>query len=217
MTSRKWIPARIVKVWLTIVFWLCVVGAVVLTTTLVVAPFRADTPDGVEVQTPIAIGSHTFIPRMPLEVAPPKPDAKSNFHHVRLVKAYGELRAGSNDVGLHAATMGSFLVWLLVVMYGVWLLREIVENVLAGKPFARMNSRYFRRIGLITLGLALVGPLAEYQLGRAVLARLSVGGLTLSPALRFSEDACLLGLLFLVLAAIFSYGTELEEDRTLTI
>ena len=46
---------------------------------------------------------------------------------------------------------------------------------------------------------------------------MAVEGLTLSPALRFSKDWFLGGLLFLVLASIFRHGTELEEDRALTV
>ena len=46
---------------------------------------------------------------------------------------------------------------------------------------------------------------------------LSVEGIDLSPALRFSKDWFLGGLLFLVLSTIFRHGTELEEEKALTV
>jgi hypothetical protein len=154
---------------------------------------------------------------MPLEVAPEGPTGASEFHRARLVKGYGELRVLSTDWGLHFASMFFFLVGILTVLYAVWTLRKILQSVLAGEPFAPVNSLRLRRIGFVVLALTVLLPLAEYWIGRTVLYRLPVHDLSLCPAFRFYPDGVLIGLLFLVLSTIFRHGAELEEERSLTV
>jgi hypothetical protein len=173
--------------------------------------------EGLDVNVTVAVGPHSVLPRMPLEMAPADPGVASDFHRARLVKGYGELRVLSTDLGLHFASMFFFLVGILTVLYAVWTLRRVLHSVLAGEPFAPVNSLRLRRIGFVVLALTILFPFAEYWIGRTVLERPTVEGLSLSPAFRFSTDGVLIGLLFLVLSTIFRHGAELEEERSLTV
>ncbi len=125
-----------------------------------------------------------------------------------------------NPVAL-AAPLGHLIVtveiWRLVVIYATWILREVLRSALAGQPFPPANSRRLQRIGYLILASTVVFPIPEYLIGKAILADFHAAGLTLSPALRLSTDWILGGLLFLVLGAIFSHGTELERERALTV
>jgi hypothetical protein len=216
MAARKWTSARVVKVWLDVVLALGGVIGALLVLYLLFSPlmFRQE---GGDVSVVVAIGPHSFLPRMPLELASPPSDGGDGSSRAYLVKGYGELRTATTDLWLHLASMLFFVLGIGVVLYTVWILRQVLVTALAGEPFAPANSRRLRWIGFIVLALAVVAPCVEYLLGQAVLARLAVEGLRLSPAFRFSTDFVLVGLLFLVLAAIFRHGTELEEERALTV
>jgi hypothetical protein len=111
----------------------------VLTLWLLIFPSLLPMPEGAEgldVNVTVAVGPHSVLPRMPLEMAPADPGVASDFHRARLVKGYGELRVLSTDLGLHFASMFFFLVGLLTVLYAVWTLRKVLQSVLAREPFA---------------------------------------------------------------------------------
>jgi hypothetical protein len=217
MAAHKWSAARVVKVWLDIVLALCAAGLGLLILWLLLMSSHAVRHGGTDAAVVVAIGSHSLVPRMPLELAAAPPGGDSDFLRATLVHGYGELRTVTTDWGLHLVSMLFFVVGGLVVLYAIWILREILKSVLAGEPFAPANSRRLRRIGFIVLALAVVVPGAEYLIGQAFLRRLTVEGLSLSPAFRLSKDVILTGLLFLVLSVIFRHGTELEEERALTV
>jgi len=220
MTTRKWTPVRIAKIWFDIVLVGGAVAAVLLIGYALMTPWILQTiqgSPGIDVNVPVAVGTHTLLPRMPLEVAATEPDERFRFNQARLVKAHGELRMLSTDWSLHFVSMLYPIIYLAVVFSAVWTFRRVLQSVIAGHPFAPENSVRLRRIGFVILALTACGPVAEYWVGRTVLERLTIEGVSLSPAFRFSTDGILMGILFLVLSAIFQHGNELEEERSLTV
>jgi len=219
MTLRRWSSVRVVKVWLDVVLLLGGLATTVLLIWAMAAPLvmGLGEPIPADLSAVVAIGPHSAAPRLPLEFQETGNAEKPRFHRIRLVWGYGELRAETFDWRLHFIGLGFALAAILVVLWAIWNLRAVVKTALVGEPFAPANSRRLRRIGLVILGLTFVAPLIEYQLGRYLLEQLTIEGLVLSPALRFSKDWLLGGLLFLVLASIFRHGTELEEEKALTV
>ena len=217
MTARKWTPARVVKIWLDVILALGCLAWVVLALYMLTAPWLVSSGDAVDFGITVAIGPHSFLPRMPLELYQTVPNTDTEIHRAQLVKGYGELRMDTRSWGLHFASMLLYEVALLLVVYAVWVLREVMKSVLAGEPFTSVNSRRLRRIGFIILAATVVFPVPEYLIGKAILADLNVAGLTLSPAFRIPTDWILGGLLFLVLGAIFRHGTDLEQEQALTV
>lgn len=229
MTAPKRSSTRVVKIWLDVVLLLCALGTTLLLIWAMAAPIimGLEQPVAADVKAVVAIGQHSVVPRLPLEfeeVGPveegpiEKGTAESpRFHRLRLLGGYGELRAETFDWRLHLVGLGVALVGLLAAIWAIWNLRQVVKTTLAGEPFAPANSRRLRRIGFLILAVTLAAPLVEYQMGRYLLEQVAIKGLALSPALRFSTDWFLGGLLFLVLASIFRHGTELEKEKALTV
>ncbi len=219
MAVRRWSSTRAVKVWLDVVLMLGGLATLVLLVWAMAAPIvmSLEEPIPADLSVAVAIGPHSALPRMPLQFEEIGDAGGARFHRPRLVWGYGELRTETFSWRLHFVGLGFHLIALLATLWAIWNLRQVVKTALAGEPFAPANSHRLRRIGFIILTVTLVAPLIEYQLGRYLLEQLSIEGLTLSPALRFSKDWLLGGLLFLVLASIFRHGTGLEEERALTV
>ena len=219
MKVRRWSSAKAVKLWLDVVLLLGGLAAVVLLIWAMAAPLvmGLGEPIPADLSAVVAIGAHSAVPRLPLEFEEVGNPEKPRFHRLRLMWSYGELRAETFDWRLHLVGLGFALVVMSAALWAIWNLRQVVKAALAGEPFAAANSRRLRRIGFVILVVTIIAPLIEYQLGRYLLEQLTIEGLTLSPALRLSKDGFLGGLLFLVLASIFRHGTELEEERALTV
>ncbi len=215
MKADEWKPARVVKVWLDVVLVLGCIAAGLIAVYLLATSFTGSAGRTAEVT--VAIGSHSFLPRLPLELEAVGVPDDSGVSSAVLVKGYGQLRTQTHRRVQHFVSMLLIEVFLLVVLYAVWTLRAVLLSVLAGRPFAPANSRRLQRIGFVILAVTLLFPIPEYLIGKAVLQDLTVVGLALSPALHFSTDGVLTGLLFLVLAAIFRHGSELERERALTV
>jgi hypothetical protein len=215
MKARRWTWARVVKAYLELCLVLGAVVWMLLLAYLLLRPWSQEV--GAQAEVVVAMGSHSLLPRMPLELATGSPTPESPFLRATLVQGYGELRAMTTDRNLQLLTMLVLILGIPILLYLFWLLREFLRTVLEGSPFAPANSRRLRRIGFILLGLTLLAPGVEYWVGQEILSRLQVETLPLSPALRFPEETFFLGLLFLVFSAVFRYGTELEEERSLTV
>jgi hypothetical protein len=109
------------------------------------------------------------------------------------------------------------LVGIAAVLYLVYLIRAILKTVLEGRPFARVNVGRIRIIGSVLVAAGFVIPVIEYLVARAVLARVSLEGVAIRPPFDIRGETITAGLLVLVLAAVFGYGTQLEADKSLTI
>jgi hypothetical protein len=219
MAVRKFSSTRAVKIWLDVVLLLGALATIVLLIWAMAAPLVMNlaAPIPADVSALVAIGPHSAVPRLPLEFQEAGEAETPRFHRVRLMWSYGELRAETFDWRLHFVGLGFALVMMAAALWAIWNLRQVVKTALGGEPFAATNSSRLRRIGIIILAVTIIAPLIEYQVGRYLLEQLTIEGLTLSPALRFSKDSFLGGLLFLVLASIFRHGTALEEEKALTV
>ena len=218
MKKPRWSAARIAKIWTDIALVLCCLAILALGCWLAISPWvfdRGDLPK--EVVVFVAIGDQSFLPHLPLAVAAGQAGDGLEVSNPRLVHGSGELRIDTDRWWPHFLSMGRFLVGLLVALYICWSLRGLLKTVLQGRPFTAENGRRIRNLGLVILISGLVWPLVEYVSARAVLALVTFEGMSLSPAIGGSKDVVLTGLLLLVLSTIFRHGTELEEERSLTV
>ncbi|NIM48361.1 MAG: DUF2975 domain-containing protein [Gemmatimonadales bacterium] len=213
MSPPKLVTARIVKFWFDIVFFVGLTFGGLLALWLLLSPLTvssSETPSDAAI--PVAIGAGSIRPVLPLDA-----EASTAISNLRILEGKGELRFQTTSWTIHFATN---LVWLLViavVTYVVYLLRSILRTVIADQPFAAANISRLRIIGLILIGTGILFPIVQYLAARMVLNRIDVQGVALSPPLEFGGQAILGGLLILVLATIFRYGTQLEKDQSLTV
>jgi|GEM_PF-4857899 len=216
MPTSKWTAARVAKLFLEISMGLAGVAALVFLVLLLFTPFLRHGSE-TDVTSQVAVGGRTLLPVAPLTLQNNPTNAPGEFRSARLVKGYGELRLITTRHDLHWAMLVLYFLAYAMMLVVIWALRGVVTNALAGRPFDRRNARLLRLTGLVLLVGGCLWPVAQYLLARAVLVAAPVDGFPLAPAFRFSTDPLLVGLLLLVLAAVFSHGADLEEERSLTV
>jgi hypothetical protein len=106
----------------------------------------------------------------------------------------------------------------LVLLFGLWQLRELVGSVREGNPFVTANVRRLRILGWILL---LGYPIAQFLMGGINEWILSTAGPDI-PGVQpvydpFSLIAVFGGLCLLVLGEVFAHGIELREDVEATV
>jgi len=220
MAKTRLKTARIVKIWLDVGLVVGIAGCIGTALWLAVSPFVMTGGDRyADVTIPVAIGEKSVFPVLHLEVAG---DAKAEagepeFRRPRIVKGRGELRVETTNWALQFLTNFGFLLSLLVMLYVIYLLRSVLKTIIQGDFFARVNVRRLRRIGYLFIALGIVVPAAEYLVAEFLLRRIPLDGFQLSAPIGFDPDPIVGGLLVLILSTIFSHGSRLEDDQSLTI
>jgi len=220
MTAKKANRAtRVVKVWLDIAFWLGLLGGVVLAGWTLISPVviaRSGRPADLSVK--VAVGSGSLLPVEQLQTPQDADGSRTSaLTRPRLVKARGELRLDATSWGLQAASNLGRLVGIALALWVIYLMRRVVATVIAGDPFVAENARRIRWIAMIVIAAGVVGPFVDYVVARAVLARVAIEGVTLSPPVPVEASPILEGLLVWVLAAVFDRGAVLEKEQSLTV
>jgi hypothetical protein len=210
--ALQWITAT--RLLLDVTFYLGLVGAAGIAIWLALSPLvmRDGRPGNATV--PVAVGKGVLYPTVDLAV---DRAAAPQVTQAVLVGARGELRIETTDWSLQLLPNLGMLLALGIALAIVNLLRRMLRTVRAGDPFAEVNGRRLRAMGLLLLAVGVIGPPLEYLLARAMLARIPVAGLALTAPLDAQTEVVLAGLLLLVLSAVFARGAELERDRSLTI
>ena len=215
MKSPKFISASIVRVYLDICLVIGVIFLALLLIWALVFPLvMAEESVFVDAAIPVTVGESSIFPAFPLVASSQEGAGTTNLN---LVKARGELRFDTTSRGLHFATILPFLVGGFLVLWVVFLIRQVVASVLVGVPFTEQNASRLRLAGLILLLGGIFGPLLEYVHADLVLERVSTQTVPLSPPLTFSTEVILAGLIMLALSTVFGHGKELEDDKSLTI
>ena len=136
----------------------------------------------------------------------------------------GDLRFVTWNWGIHYGYFGGVFVGMALVFYVIWMIRRILINVLADRPFAAANGKLFKRCGFIVILIGAVWPPYDYILAKYVLSQIHTTNIALRPAITFEKDVFVLGLLFLVFGFILTRGRQiqehervLEEEQSLTI
>ncbi len=141
----------------------------------------------------------------------------ASIESLRIVEGRGELRFLTTSWWLHFVSAVRMLVGTFAVLFVIYMLRKINVTVMEGHPFAATNVRRMRWIGLILMIGAVAVPMTEYSVARLVLDQVITEGIVLSPPFDLDVGVILVGLLLLVLATVFEYGSRLESDQSLTI
>lgn len=215
MRSSKLISAHIVKVYLDICLVLGMIFLPLLLIWTLVSPLVMSADSAfTDATIPVTVGESSVFPFLSLAERGTEVEGITNLN---LVKARGELRFDTTSWGLHLATMVPFLIGGLLVMWVIFLVRQVVASVLLGDAFTLKNAGRLRLVGLIMLVGGTFGPLLEYVHADMVLARVGTHAIPLSPPLTFPTEVILAGLIMLALSTVFGHGKELEDDKSLTI
>jgi hypothetical protein len=115
-----------------------------------------------------------------------------------------------------AASLG-YLLGAVVVGVILYLLRRILREAVKSGPFQASNVSRMRLIGYVILGVGILAPVIQYLVSALALRGITAADPAVSAPLAFDPTVILSGLLFLVLAHIWSYGLDIEQDRALVI
>ena len=224
--TTKVLPVRVLKIWFDVVLVLGGLSVVVLAGWLAISPLlMADGQTAADATVQVVVGERSLLPAMPLEIGPLTASSRDpGIEKASLVKARGELRLLTTEWWLQFASLGRFLVAMLVIFYVIWMLRRVLKNVLDDRPFDPANGGLFRRCGYSILILGVALPPLDYALADYVLSNIQVTNLNLRPAITFDKDVLVVGLLFLVVGIILARGNEiqnheqaLKEEQSLTV
>lgn len=217
MISSRWSAARVAKLWLEVSMGLIALACVMMILWLLLLAAGLGHDDLVDLTVMVSIGDSSILPVVPLRLDSSAEEARPAFDGARLVKGSGELRVMTSDRSLHLAMVIGYMGALMVTLLILWKLRLILVSTIAGDPFRRINASRLRTMGLALIGLALAWPVYQYLLAAKVLPRVGVQDLALAPQLQPPMDPLLVGVLLLVLSTVFSHGTSLEDERSLTV
>ncbi len=151
----------------------------------------------------------------PFELATDAHSPVLRYHEPNTVKRVALLYLGaSNDY--------QSLAWVVFFGVGSWLLWQLLLDVTPATPFTFANARRLRGLGLLVLGLDFAQELA-YLAVRALVPPFRSPGLAepLSHYVRLNTETTLpgweVGLVLLVIAAVYQRGVELSREAELVI
>lgn len=114
------------------------------------------------------------------------------------------------------------LAWVVFFAVGSWLLWQLLLDVTLTTPFTFANARRLRGLGLLVIGLDFAQELAYLAVGALVPPFRAVGlAEPLSHYVRLNTETTLpgweVGLILLVIAAVYQRGVELSQEAELVI
>lgn len=123
---------------------------------------------------------------------------------------------------LRASNDYQSLAWVVFFAVGSWLLWRLLLDVRAATPFTFANAHRLRGLGLLVLGLN-VGQELAYLAVRALVPSFRTPSLAepLSHYVRLNTETSLpgweVGLMLLIIAAVYQRGVELSREAELVI
>lgn len=107
------------------------------------------------------------------------------------------------------------LVPVVLVVIGLWLLRQILRSVRDGEPFQAANVQRLRTLAAVIIAGAPIAALVSSYCASEVAERVGLdgGGVQLT----LPGEAMVAGLVVLVLAEVFATGVRLRDDLEGTV
>ena len=137
MFARNLIPARLIRSLLNFFFFAGLVLLVMATIgTLLVVTIAGEEEFRGDVAVRVALGDRTFLP-----IARFESDSPAALSSPALVGGNAELRFETGERLLTVVSMSGIFAGVIVLLYGTWVLRGVLDRVLEGRPFDRANVR----------------------------------------------------------------------------
>lgn len=102
-----------------------------------------------------------------------------------------------------------------VVLYE---LGRILDNMAEHTPFIMENANRMRSVGLAVLGAGVMAIVCEIALASYIANNLRIPGIDLGVKINLARlDIIVVGLIILLLAEVFRYGVQLQDEHDLTV
>jgi hypothetical protein len=206
--------ARFLKVILDIIFGLLVFACIALVLWMALYPLISSQTGLLGTASlPVTIGVGEESQFDVTFTSEPQDDISASF----VTNAEGILRLETRSAWLIVISNAAKLLVAIGLAYIFYLLRAVVRSIGNGEPFAAGSGRRVRRLGYAVLLIGVLGPAVEHAAATEILNRLPPTLPVLSAGPTFDAGFIISALFILLLAHIWSYGSELERDRALTI
>ena len=137
---------------------------------------------------------------------------------------YVEHNAWKRVALLYLGALNGFisLAWVIYFCLSSWLITLLLLDVTPATPFTYGNARRLRSLGIMVLGINILQELG-YFLVRELVPAFKAPGLDepLSHYVRFSTETMMpgweVGVIFLIIAAVYRRGVELSQEAELVI
>ena len=205
---------RFTKFVVDLIYYLLVGAAFFLGLWIVVSPLVLQATDTVSTASvPVAIGEGSE-PQFDVAVVG---SAVKGIRSAFVDESQGTLRLETTNWSFIAASNLAKLLTAIGLAYSFYLLRSILQAVLQGEPFGQDSAMRLRKMGFAVLAVGFLRSTVEYLAAKFILDRLVLTQPPLSLPSPFKSEVILASLLILILAQVWSYGLELERERSLTI
>lgn len=211
MTTRGTKLARAVKIYVSLGWWFCAIGLVVVPVVLLLILGGLSRPDSQAPDMPV-------LARVYIDESALAPTAQGgSVEPSTLVVGQGEMRIRTRSQSAWTLLFLLIEIVLVVLLYVYGQLRALIRSVLDRQPFRPENASRIRRLGLVVIGWGAITPFLKLVVGAAMIDEVAVHGLILKPPLDFQFETVFFGLAILVLSEIFRQASELQDDQSLTI
>lgn len=206
--------ARYIKILLDVVYGALIFACIGLVLWIIFSPLFVSRMDILgTASVPVLIGSGES-QQLEVTFTKSKDDA---VQAAFVADAEGTLYLETRSLLLIFIANAAKLVVAIGLAYVFYLLRGVLQNILDGEPFASENAQRIRRLGYAILLLGLLRPLIEHITAREILNQIEISAPILNPGPSFNGEMIFISVLVLLLAYIWSYGLELEQDKALTV
>lgn len=211
MTARGTKLARAVRIYVSIGWWACAIGLVVVPIGLILVLGRVSQTDRPAPDMPV-------LARIQVDesaLVPAEQDA--TVEPSALVFGQGEMRIRTRSKAAWTLLFLLIEIILVVLLYVYGQLRALLRSVIDRDPFAEENAGRIRHVGLVVIGWGVIAPFVKLFIGVAMVDEVAVRGLILTPPVELQFETVFFGLAILVLSEIFRQASELKNDQSLTI
>jgi hypothetical protein len=165
----------------------------------------------------LVVGTNMAIPES-FNVDIPVRAPSLGVQNAQIQKARGSLRFPVQEGGAFFVTNAI----LLLVMFGLALflviqLREVFRSLREGRPFVPANATRLRWIAGGVIAGEFIRAAVVFFENYYAMTHFSAQGLRFEIRPDFNLSAIVLGLIILVISEVFRAGTQLDEDRAMTI
>lgn len=199
--------AGIIKIFITICFWACLLSAILCAVLGIIFLLFPDAysfflkPFGSIGQLPFAMGNEGIVG---IELSDMLEYATSS-----------SLLSGIEMKPIYEVLIFRVAVSQAILTVFFYHLILILKSVKEDHPFARENSNRLSVMGILLIAYTIVIRIGEYVMLKQVLGTVNIPNVNLK--FSFNTGGILLGLLIILLAGIFKYGSYLQKEYDTTL
>lgn len=186
--------AKLVRIFLNISFWICIIGVMILIFCKIALLF---------------ISNDTIITELGISIP-----FKLSYDNIVQYNITNDVSIGDIEPILNLIILIG-IIYLIVFCIIVKQLTVILKSVEKGNPFNENNSLKLKAIGTTLIIASLITPICDMLLAIKVIQFLNIN----IDSFNYSINLTMLfsGLLILLLSGVFRYGSKLQEEYDLTI